>query len=311
MALAFTAQPAHAQVYWEDYQGRSYIGANAPGPDYENNGGTADTLANLRAISADVSNAARTGTSLNIDYNVASETLCNHNKVPESAVCLQDIQGRVLYAIVRFPVAGSYSFSLTHDAAVNINFSTDYTQSDFHNATYEAPVGQLGAWTANDTTFTNLPNTLLTIGDNRCALVRIYWNNVGGASHLRLRWTRPDTGGPRSFLPNISMILVPVPRLRAVLAPPISVGHLFALSNKLAAWDVLAVQTSSLSQSVAAVQPPPVLLLLRLISTAMLPLPTAWPVAVPISLLSDYPQCSHVSLSCGSCYCMAYPASRH
>jgi hypothetical protein len=68
-----------AQVVWDDYQGTADIlgssNQDKPGPSYVNNGAT--RLPDLRALSADISNATRTGTSINIDYGQNLPTLCN------------------------------------------------------------------------------------------------------------------------------------------------------------------------------------------------------------------------------------------
>lgn len=56
------------------------------------------------------------------------------------------------------------------------------------------PIGTAAEYTANDTTYETLTGTVTAPTDNSCVLMRIYWNNVGGINHLRLRWTRPNAG---------------------------------------------------------------------------------------------------------------------
>lgn len=203
LVAAVSAAPVFAQVIWEDYQGNSSVGADAAGPNYVNNSGNSATnISNLRSISATLSNATRTGTSTQINYqNATPHTLCNATGVggdANSAACVADAQGRVLYSLIVFPTTGTYALSLAHDDEVDIDLSSDFTNTSYRTASYDIPVGTLNSYTASDTTYENSV-TLTTSGANRCALARIYWNNAGGINHLRLRWN--INGGGAVIIP--------------------------------------------------------------------------------------------------------------
>lgn len=193
---------AHSQVIWEDYQGNSRItgtsGQDLPGPFYANGTGTStDRLNALRTISANAGNAVRTGTSTSINYATSNLTLCNldSDTAGTGAACQADAQGRVIYAVLRLPNAGNYSFSLAHDDDIDLDFSTAYASTNYRTASYDVPIGEASEYTANDTTYESLAGTVSAPTANSCVLVRLYWNNVGGINHLRLRWTRPNNRG--------------------------------------------------------------------------------------------------------------------
>jgi uncharacterized repeat protein (TIGR01451 family) len=200
MNFALAVSPATAQVIWEDYQGTNGIlgtsNQDKPGPSYNNNSATAAiNLDLLRTISADIANSTRTGTSATIDYNQASGTLCDLAVVDPagtSSACQADAQGRVLYALVKFPTTGTYTFSAAHDDEVDMDLSSDYSNTNYKSAAYNLPVGNVGSYTANDTTYENLAGVFSSPTANACILLRLYWNNAGGINFLRLRWTTPS-----------------------------------------------------------------------------------------------------------------------
>lgn len=192
--------PAAAQVVWEDYQGIKAVTGSSnqdlAGPAYDNNtGSTAATLANLRAISSSVSNAVRTGTSAQINYAASSVTLCDiftGDPAGTGAACQADAMGRVMYAVIRFPLAGAYNFSISHDDQVDLDMSTNWSQApQYRTLSYDIPVGSLPAFTS-ETTFDPVNAGVSAPSAGSCAVLRLYWNNSGGINHLRLRWSRPD-----------------------------------------------------------------------------------------------------------------------
>jgi uncharacterized repeat protein (TIGR01451 family) len=216
-ALVLVASPASAQVVWEDYQGRSNIlgtsNNNKPGPDYENNSGSSPTnLANLRTISGNIANATRTGTDATINYAQSAMTsttaiLCNPNNPAVSsydgpgtgAACMADAQGRVAYALVRFPTTGTFTFAVAHDDEIDLDLSSDYTNTNYRTAAYNLPVGSAAGWTANENTYETLAGVFSSPTANACILLRLYWNNAGGIHFLRLQWTKP--GGVTEIVP--------------------------------------------------------------------------------------------------------------
>ncbi len=210
VCCAFTAAPALAQVVWEDYQGTIGIlgssGNDKAGPSFNN---TVSPISGLRAISATTSNATRTGTSTTIDFRTAGDavnnaTLCNSTHTAANTgydatglqpSCLADAQGRVLYALIKFPYTGSYNFSLAHDDDVDLDLSTDYSNTSFRSASYNIPVGDAASYTADENTYESLAGIFSSPTANACILMRLYWTNYNGLNHLRLRWTRPNATG--------------------------------------------------------------------------------------------------------------------
>lgn len=190
--------PLFAQLAWEDYQGNSRVNSLRSGPYYSNNSGTSAQRINaLRTISANPSNAVRTGNSANINYVATPPTMCNADSdtTDSTTACQLDAMGRVIYGVLRLPYSGNYSFSLAHDDDIDLDFSTAYASSNYRTASYDVPIGTATAWTVNDTTYENLTGTVNAPSANSCVLIRLYWNNAGGINHLRLRWTRPVSNG--------------------------------------------------------------------------------------------------------------------
>lgn len=200
--LLTLSAPARAQVVWEDYQGTNETlgtsNQDKPGPSYNNNG--TNRMPELRALAADIANATRTGTSATIDYDRNQPTLCNpsnsadgsYDAAGTGAACQADAQGRAFYALVKFPQAGNYSFSLAHDDEVDVDLSSDYANTAYRNASYDIPIGSVSSFTAGDTTYETISGTFNAPSANACVLLRMYWNNFGGRHFLRLRWTKPN-----------------------------------------------------------------------------------------------------------------------
>lgn len=196
---------AAAQVRWEDYRGTqrvasdsNYIGP-AGKPRFVNypNGGA---MAPFRALTADPSNAVRTGTSANINFRQgATDTLCDNTGGVTSQACLYQAQGRIAYALIQFPQAGSYTLSAAHDDNLVVELSNQYSNTDYRNAVYGIPVGALAAWTLNENTYETI-GTFSAANVNSCALIRVYWTNQEGINHNRLRWTTP--AGTTEIIPS-------------------------------------------------------------------------------------------------------------
>lgn len=198
MLAACLGNAAAQTVRWEDYRGNANVGTytGPPGrPTFANNTGSGeDRLNALRAIAADPANAVRTGTAPDINYRVASYNLCNSGAGSVSATsCGLQAMGRVSYALIQFPAAGTYNVSVAHDDNVELGFSSDYANTAYRTASYDVPVGSVNDWTASEETYVSLGN-FTAANANSCALVRVYWLNYGGINHARLRWTLPGSG---------------------------------------------------------------------------------------------------------------------
>lgn len=190
--------PVAASVLYEAYRGTVRVPV-LPAPRYINNvGSDAQLLQNLKNISANPANAVTTGIVGNIDFMESSLTLCDADADPAfnlTSACQQGLQGMVFYTLVKFPGAGSYSFSFAHDDQVDVDISTQLSTTDYRNANYNVPVGTLSSYTSGDTFFENLPGSFVSPATNSCYLMRVYWNNVGGNNLLRMRWAGPGTAG--------------------------------------------------------------------------------------------------------------------
>jgi uncharacterized repeat protein (TIGR01451 family) len=188
-------------VRWEDYRGNDRVGTVYTGPagapTFANNTGTGAARLNaLRAIAANPANAVRTGTAADINYRAAANNLCNQDSLATSAAsCGVQAMGRVSYALIQFPQAGTYNVSIAHDDNVELGFSSDYANTSYRTASYDVPVGTVNDWTANEDTYVSL-GSFTAANANSCALVRMYWLNHGGINHARLRWTLPGSGTP-------------------------------------------------------------------------------------------------------------------
>lgn len=190
--LISIAAPAQAQVVWDDFQGNQTVGAlRGTGNSYNNLTSVAGVRARLQAHASDPANVIRSGTSSNIDFLQSSDTLCNVERSGASTACTLDAMGRVMWARVQFPRAGTYNFNVSHDDEVVMQVSSDYQNLDYKNLSYNLAVGQLSSYTSNDSTYVDLANSVYAPQANACAWVRIYWNNNGGVNHLRMRWDRP------------------------------------------------------------------------------------------------------------------------
>ncbi|MEW5302393.1 MAG: hypothetical protein WDW36_005185 [Sanguina aurantia] len=204
LATMLFSMAASATVVFDNFRGLSNVAPNPPTPNYQNYQPTtdpnksADQLQNLITLAGGgTANIASSGTATNIDWNQASHTLCDStvaNFATAVPSCAAWIDGRVTYAVVQFPVAGSYSFTVAHDDEVKIGFASQFTAANaanYRNFNYNVPVGSLTAYTANDTTFQALPGNFQVAQANSCYVMQVYWNNQAGLNDLRLQWTVP------------------------------------------------------------------------------------------------------------------------
>ncbi|WP_057629929.1 prealbumin-like fold domain-containing protein [Stenotrophomonas terrae] len=202
LLLLGTGQALAQSVLWEDYRGQSAVPADAnyigPAgkPKYDNRNEAAP-LDGLRALASNVNNAVRTGTAPGIDFRVTDFALCDNRAAggdPNSASCRNQVMGRVMYALVRFPRAGTYTLDVAHDDWVEINFASDYTNTNYRTASYDIPVGTLSNWTDNENSY-QVIGRFNAANDNACALLRVLWTNNAGLEYNRLRWQHPAING--------------------------------------------------------------------------------------------------------------------
>ncbi|MDR0225316.1 MAG: DUF11 domain-containing protein [Burkholderiaceae bacterium] len=188
-----------ASVIYDNFRGQVSVPGGSPTPNYTNyqGGNSAVQLQNLITFASSTTNIASSGSSSNIDWSAASGALCNNNAGGDwqsLPACQQWLQGRVVYALVVFPSAGTYGFSAAHDDEVKVEFSTNFSKANaahYRSFDYNVPVGQLSSYTANDGIFETIPGSFVAAQNNTCYAMRVHWNNQGGINHLRLRWTPP------------------------------------------------------------------------------------------------------------------------
>ncbi len=207
LLLAMTAFQAAAQnVLWEDYRGTTSIASDANyigpqgAPRFVNNPAT---IANLSALANNPANAVRTGTSALVDYGSNPFALCDSRTAAnlQTDPCRYQAMGRVMYTLVRFPVAGTYTLSVAHDDSVQVSMSSSYTSTAYRTANYDIPVGALSSYTSGETDFRAIGSFNADVA-NSCALMRIYWVNAGGLNFNRLRWQHPAiNGGAAQIIP--------------------------------------------------------------------------------------------------------------
>ncbi|WP_129588362.1 prealbumin-like fold domain-containing protein [Solilutibacter silvestris] len=202
--LLLAGQAMAQTVRWEDYRGdqNTATDANYNGPsgipkftNYPN----AVAIANLRAVSANSANAVRTGTSATIDFaSGATNALCDNRSNTNSVPCRLQAQGKVAYALVQFPNAGTYTIAAAHDDNVVIELSPDFTNTNYRTASYSILAGSVSDWSSSETDFQTF-GTFTAANANSCALLRMYWNNQAGLNYNHLQWTTP--GGTTQIIP--------------------------------------------------------------------------------------------------------------
>ena len=202
--LLVVGQGAAQTVRWEDYRGNQNVAPNSQytGPagaptfvNYPNSG----AIAALRAVSANSANAVRTGTSATIDFASGDvNSLCDNRNNTTSAPCRLQAQGKVAYALVQFPQAGTYTIAAAHDDNVVIELSPDFTNTNYRTASYSILAGSVTDWSSSETDFQTF-GTFTAANANSCALLRMYWNNQAGLNYNHLQWTTP--GGTTQIVP--------------------------------------------------------------------------------------------------------------
>ncbi|MBS0225590.1 MAG: hypothetical protein JSS25_04520 [Proteobacteria bacterium] len=212
LAGVLLAGQAMAQgVRWEDYRGDQNV---APDANYNGPAGAPKftnypnsvAIANLRAVSTNIGNAVRTGTSSTIDFSGgAADALCDNRNNTTSVPCRLQAQGKVAYALVRFPQAGTYSILAAHDDNVVIELSPDFTNTNYRTASYSILAGTVSDWSNSETDFQTF-GSFTAASANSCALLRMYWNNQAGQNFNHLQWTTP--GGVTQIIPA-TMLLDP------------------------------------------------------------------------------------------------------
>ena len=197
VGLLLAGQAMAQGVRWEDYRGEDNVASDA---DYNGPAGkpkfdnypNSVAIAGLRAISANLANAVRTGTSATIEFTSgATDSLCDNRSGTASVPCRLQAQGKVAYALVRFPQAGTYSIAAAHDDNVVIELSPDFTNTNYRTASYSILAGTVSDWSSSETDFQTFGG-FTAANANSCALLRMYWNNQGGLNYNHLRWTMPD-----------------------------------------------------------------------------------------------------------------------
>lgn len=213
LAGALLAGQAMAQtVRWEDYRGSDSVGGTtytgpAGAPTFSNNPSSGDPVTNLRALAVNPANAVRTGTGTDINYRdgavTGTYTLCDIRASGgnvNSPACSYQEQGRVAYALIQFPQAGTYTIAAAHDDNVVVELSPDYTNTNYRAASYSILAGAVGSYSANENDYQTFGN-FTAPNANSCALIRIWWTNAGGLNYNRLQWTTPNPGSVTQIIP--------------------------------------------------------------------------------------------------------------
>ncbi len=210
LVLATLSQLADATVLFDNYRGRNRVeGGALVSPNYLNDNNAHDGLTNLiNFAAADSANIASSGQAPNINWSSNSFGLCNNENAAGAAsdACVQQIQGKVIFALVKFPSAGTYTFSAAHDDELKIEFSTNYSAANANNYRgfdYNVPVGGLPAY-GGENAFQNVPGNFQVSQAGACYVMRVHWNNRGGLNHLRMRWTPP--GSAADIIPAANLL---------------------------------------------------------------------------------------------------------
>ena len=167
ITLATLSQFASATVLFDNYRGSLRVSGAAQAPNYINDNGAHTGLTNLiNFATANPSNIASSGSDANIDWLQTSYQLCNTEAADglAAASCVNQIQGRSIYALVKFPAAGTYTFQAAHDDELEIDFSTNYSSTNagnYRNFDYNVPVGSLAAYTGGDGSYETVPGNFV------------------------------------------------------------------------------------------------------------------------------------------------------
>lgn len=202
---------AQSGVVFEDYAGPNNSGgAVLPvgTPQFNNpNLVDGDGLLTLHQSGAV---ASRVGNEANLDWPQEQPRLCaaygvGSDTTSGTEACAKRIMGRVLYAVVRMPVAGNVGFYIAHDDNAKVDLSTQYQLgTGYRGASWNLPVGALTSYTSDSNTFTRI-GSVTSPGVGSCLLLRVAWSNTGGRNYMRLGY-RTVTGTTTQFFADQDLI---------------------------------------------------------------------------------------------------------
>lgn len=217
---AAQAQALQYGIISDNFQGTSGLAVAATTPSYLNSPDVPATLVPpssglplLKTFSATPANRNATETittGLNFTYTTSGgypKGLCDANSATPACASGKSWQGRVMYALLKFPVAGNYYFTLAHDDGVEVDLSGQLTATDPRTATYGTVLGGVNSWTTNDTAYETLNTTPFVVSASACYLMRVYWNNQGGVNHLRLRYGTQSNLSDQAIIPTTQFLL--------------------------------------------------------------------------------------------------------
>ncbi|GGR14480.1 beta strand repeat-containing protein [Deinococcus ruber] len=206
----------------DNFQGQTSVVYALTTPNYLNypdvpTTSTPSGLPLLKTFSATASNRNATETvttGLNFTYQSSGgypyglcDSTTTAGKAAASCASGKSWQGRVMYALLKFPVSGTYYFTLAHDDGVEVDLSGQLTATDPRTATYGTVLGGVTSWTASDTTYETLNTTPFVVSASACYLMRVYWNNQGGINHLRLRYGTQSNLSDQALVPTTQFLL--------------------------------------------------------------------------------------------------------
>jgi uncharacterized repeat protein (TIGR01451 family) len=215
---AAQAQALQYGIMSDNFQGQSGLPAGyvASGPSYLNFPDTSATAASglprLKVFAATASNRNATETISTLNFTDTSpggtpKGLCNGTSAAATCANGKGWTGRVMYALLKFPVSGTYYFTLAHDDSVQVDLSGQLTASDPRTATYGTVLGGVSSFTLNDSTYETLNTAPFVVSASACYLMRVYWNNQGGVNHLRLRYGTQSNFSDQAIIPATQYLL--------------------------------------------------------------------------------------------------------
>lgn len=213
LALSGWINAAQATVIFDNFRGSrnvpAYSGADPSYVNWDNQKHDVQIQNLIDFAAGPLSNIKSSGRATNINWLQANNTLCTGS----GGACSDGIQGRVVYALVKFPVAGTYYFGAAHDDEVKVEFSTTFASmrpADYRRYDYNVPVGGVGPWTNNDSSYDTIPGNFVVSQAGACYAMRIFWNNQGGVNLLRFGWrTSTPPASPKQadypFIPDANL----------------------------------------------------------------------------------------------------------
>lgn len=212
---------AQAAIVFDNYRGQHGVPTAPVGPSYVNyNPQDGIALDNFVAFTHDASgqvipgNIASSGSGTDINWRrgaIADDQLCATWPPDRAAspACAQWLQGRVVYAILKFPSVGTYPIHLSHDDDFKMDVATvtpTTNPADYRSLPNYGQLFRVNSWTQDPNAEDN-PEAIGSIqapAANTCYAVRIHWNNRENASFLNLYWTPP--GGARTIIPASALL---------------------------------------------------------------------------------------------------------